>query len=110
MAKNIINWLIEEGFDVEIEKTFDWFYDKNKPKGRFRLDAFLSNYNMGIEYDGEQHFKPCFTSKYETVDKIKKRDMLKTKLCKEHNVKLVRFKYDEIITKDLMLMKIYAEL
>lgn len=110
MAKNIINWLVEGEFNIEVEKTFDWFYDKNKPKGRFRLDVFLPDYNTGIEYDGEQHFKPCFTSKYETVDRIKERDILKTKLCKEHSVKLIRFRYDEIITKNSMLMKIYAEL
>lgn len=110
MAMNIVKWLEEGKFTVEKEKTFEWFYDRNKPKGRFRLDAFLSDYNIGIEYDGEQHFKPCFTSDQKLVEKIKYRDKLKTKLCNANDISIIRFKYNEPINKGYVLMKIYAEL
>lgn len=102
-------WLSKH-FKVESEKTFDWFYDINKPKGRFRLDYFLPELNIAIEYDGEQHFKPCFTSKWESVFKVNNRDILKDKLCNEHGIKVLRFRYDENITEKLVLIKIYAEL
>jgi very-short-patch-repair endonuclease len=110
MAMNIIRWLEEDGFNVEREKTFEWFHDKNKPKGRFRLDAFLPDYSVGIEYDGEQHFKPCFTSNQELVEKVRYRDKLKTKLCNENDIDIIRFKYNDPINKNYVLMKIYAEL
>jgi len=110
MAIKIAKWLDEAGFNIEREKRFGWFYDINKPKGRFKLDIFLSDHSVGIEYDGEQHFKPCFTSRWESVGKVKYRDSLKTKLCKQHGVNIIRFKYDEPIDKNYVLMKIYAEL
>lgn len=102
-------WLKEE-FVVEKEKSFNWFYDSKKPKGRFKLDYFLPKYKLAIEYDGEQHFKPSFTSKWESVDKVQKRDRLKEKLCDSHGITTIRFRYDESLTKDKVLMKIYAEL
>ena len=102
-------WL-RKHFIVESEKTFLWFYDKNKPKGRFRLDYFLPEHNVAIEYDGEQHFRPCFTSRWESVDKVSMRDKLKECLCDQHEIKTIRFRYDDDVTEKSMLMKIYAEL
>ena len=108
-AKLLGIWLSEE-FDVEKEKSFDWFYDPKKPKGRFRLDYFLTKYNIAIEYDGEQHFKPCFTSRWESVKKVQIKDKMKEKQCKEHGITTIRFRYDEKLTKENVLLKIYAEL
>jgi very-short-patch-repair endonuclease len=110
MSRQIGKWLEEEFLRVEKEKVFDWFYNKKKPKGRFKLDYFLPQFNLGIEYDGEHHFYPCFTSRWESVEKIQKRDMLKEKLCAENDIKIIRFRYDEKIDKKNVLMKIYAEL
>lgn len=101
---------LNKHFNVSKEKSFSWFYDKRKPRGRFRLDYFLDDYNVGIEYDGEQHFKPCFTNKWESVDRVQERDRLKEKLCRSHEIKVIRFKYDEPLTEKYVLMKIYAEL
>lgn len=101
---------LNKHFNVSKEKSFSWFYDKRKPRGRFRLDYFLDDHNVGIEYDGEQHFKPCFTSKWESVDKVQERDRLKEELCRRHGIKIIRFKYDEPLTEKHVLMKIYAEL
>jgi len=110
MSRQIGEWLKESFYNVEKEKTFDWFYDKTKPHGRFRLDYFLPDFNIGIEYDGEQHFYPCFTSNWASVSNVQKRDLLKNKLCFENNIKLIRFKYDENLNGNTVLMKIYAEL
>jgi hypothetical protein len=109
MSRNIGIWL-SECFLVESEKSFDWFYDPKKPKGRFKLDYYLPDFNIGIEFDGEQHFKPSFTSRWESVEKVRYRDHLKDVLCKKHNIKVIRFRYDEELYKEKVLMKIYAEL
>lgn len=109
MSRQIHGWL-KDVFEVENEKTFGWFYNISKPKGRFKLDFFLPKYNLGIEYDGAQHFKPTFTSRWGSVKEIQMRDKLKETLCIENGIKVIRFKYDELITKESMLMKIYAEL
>ena len=65
---------------------------------------------MAIEYDGEQHFRPCFTSRWESVDKVSARDKLKECLCEQHKIKTIRFRYDDDIAEKSVLMKIYAEL
>ena len=110
MARQIGVWLREEFNDVIGEKRFDWFYDITKPNGRFKLDYYLPIYKIGIEYDGEQHFRPSFVGLWESVGKVQKRDLLKTDLCKQNGIPIIRFRYDEPITKESMLMKIYAEL
>jgi very-short-patch-repair endonuclease/DNA-directed RNA polymerase subunit RPC12/RpoP len=107
MSRLLGEWLSSE-FNIEKEKQFDWFFDK--PKGRFKLDYFLTDFNIGIEYDGEQHFRPSFTGKWETVDKVQRRDKLKDTMCLEQNIKIIRFRYDEKLDKETVLMKIYAEL
>jgi len=109
MSRQIEKWL-RNSFVVETEKSFDWLYDKTKPKGRFRLDYFLPEYNLAIEYDGEQHFKPCFTSRWESVDKVQLRDRLKDYLCRQNDIKLLRINYKDDLTEETLLMKIYAEL
>jgi very-short-patch-repair endonuclease len=108
-ARLIGEWLKEE-FEVEFEKSFDWFYDFKKPKGRFKLDFYLPKFKIGIEFDGEQHFKPSFTGKWESVGKVRYRDRLKEKLCKKHNINIIRFNYNEKLSREKVLMKIYAEL
>lgn len=71
------------------------FLDKLKP------DFYLPDYNLVIEYDGEQHFKPIKFGNYSDVkaenifEKTKQNDELKNKLCEENNVKVLRISYIE---------------
>lgn len=109
LHRKIFKWLKEE-FVVEDEKTFDWFFDPEKPKGRFRMDFYIPKHKLCVEFDGEQHFRPSFTGKWESVDKIRKRDAFKEKQLISHGINTIRFRYDEPLTKKQVLMKIYAEL
>lgn len=65
------------------------------------FDFYLPDYNMCIEYDGEQHFKVVDFSGHnknraeENFEKIKIRDNIKTKYCKKNNIKLLRIPYWE---------------
>lgn len=77
MAENIYNLLLEQGYEVEKEKEFDWLVNKRKLK----LDFFLPKYNIAIEVQGEQHFKPFdrFGGKIGLSEQVK-RDKIKKKI------------------------------
>lgn len=61
-----------------------------------RPDFYLPDYNLVIEYDGEQHFKPIeIFGGVERFEKTQELDALKTQLCEEHNIKLVRISYTQ---------------
>ena len=64
------------------------------------FDFYLPVYNLCIEYDGEQHFKPLkfFGGEDGLLDNIKK-DSIKDSFCKDTNIKLFRIRYDEVISE-----------
>lgn len=71
------------------------------------FDFYLPEYNLCIEYDGEQHFKPVdFANKgREWADKqfeIRRTcDEIKTEYCKKNNIKLLRIPYFKNIEEEL---------
>jgi very-short-patch-repair endonuclease len=81
--------------------------DRRTLKG-LELDFNIPELRLGIEYDGEQHFdKQLYKKLYgDGFDAQVKRDKIKDKLCKRKNIKLVRIKYDEPLTKTNIKNKI----
>lgn len=75
----IIKILQEENISFEFQKTFEDCIGENNNK--FRFDFYLKDYNLLLEYDGEQHFlenarnKGIFT--FDKVKKIIERDKIK---------------------------------
>ena len=77
------------------------------------FDFYLPDYNICIEVDGEQHYKPVnFGSSLtqeqciERFEKYKQRDFAKDDFCKNHNIPLIRIKYTDIYNenyKDIIL-------
>lgn len=71
-------------------------------KDKLRFDFYLQDYNMCIEFDGQQHFEPVdFANKGTkwaenlfTHNQIK--DSIKNKYCKNKNIKLLRIPYWDI--------------
>lgn len=64
-------------------KTFEWL-------GRMNIDIFLPDYNIGIEYQGEEHFKPV--KHFGGDERFKKRieaDKKKLDLCNKNGVRLL---------------------
>lgn len=50
----------------------------------------MPEYNIGIEYQGEQHFKPVkYFGRQEIYNILISRDKIKNKLCKEHGIKIL---------------------
>lgn len=60
------------------------------------FDFYLPDYNMCIEIDGQQHYKPI--EKYGGKEALRfqqKRDKIKDIYCNDNNIKLVRIPYTE---------------
>ena len=86
----------ENNIDYIKEKAFSdcRFKDTN---GLARFDFYLPQYNIIIEYDGEQHFHTCGYLDYE---KQHNHDLIKNKYCFKNNIPLIRIPYDVDYTID----------
>ena len=71
------------------------------------LDIYLKERRIGIEYMGKQHYKPIkhFGGK-KSLEKTKERDKKKILLCEELGIQLIHIKYDETVSKDLIIKRI----
>jgi len=79
-------------YKVEKEKMFP----ECKMINLLRFDRFISELNLCIEYDGEQHFRSSsFLGGNESLALIKKRDKIKTDFCKKNKINLLRIKYNQ---------------
>lgn len=92
--------LKQHNIKYEKEKTFN---DCVNPKTNHILyfDFYLSDYNILIEFDGEQHFKPFIFGNEETFESTQYLDGIKTQYCKQNNIKLLRITYKDNIDEVL---------
>lgn len=62
-----------------------------KTNYNLELDGFNNKLKIGFEYQGEQHFKRVkfFHKTHAQFRALKKRDLLKKKLCKKHRVRVM---------------------
>ena len=94
--------LKDNGILYEQEKTFEWL----KYKGKQFLDFYLPEYNIAIECQGAQHFKPIefFSKGHKNAEKAfkerVKRDDNKRVLCLKNNVKLLYFSHKELFIEN----------
>ncbi|MFW5848008.1 MAG: hypothetical protein ACOCVF_03750, partial [bacterium] len=93
--------------DNDIKYVYQKKFKNCKSTNLLPFDFYLPEYNMCIEYDGEQHFKPF---RFEKDDlKLKKRmnnDDIKNNFCENNNINLYRIKYnDDIYDKLNKLIK-----
>lgn len=89
--------------------SINYIYQKTYPdlfvihkRNKLRYDFYLPEFNLCIEYDGQQHFNPRDRSGKlnsnqisEMFDRVKLYDNLKTKYCETHNIGLLRIPYYE---------------
>lgn len=93
--KRIYNFLTNHNIEFVKEKKFD----SCKYKKPLRFDFYLPSYNICIEYDGEQHYKPIdFANKgqewaTELYQQNIERDLIKNQYCKDNNIKILRIPY-----------------
>ena len=73
-----------------------------KLKNSLRFDFYLPDTNSGIEYDGEQHFRPIeYFGGEKNFKLIKKRDNIKNNFCSDNNINLYRISFKENIEDKL---------
>ncbi len=71
------------------------------------LDIYIEEENIGIEYQGIQHYKPIkHWGGKEALEALRKRDRQKKKLCETQKVKLVYFNYNEGLSNNLVFAKL----
>ena len=77
--------------DYEVKQHYSppWLSPKH-------LDVYIPDLQIAIEYQGAQHYEPVnrFGGE-EAFSQTQVRDKIKTKLCQEHNVKLLHVCYDD---------------
>jgi hypothetical protein len=75
--------------------------------GRQRLDIFIPALRLAIEYQGRQHYEPVpFFGGEGGFQQTRERDRLKARLCSENGISLVFFRYDEMLTRELVETRI----
>ncbi len=78
------------------KKMFNWL-------GRQTLDFYLPKYNIAIECQGIQHFKPIkYFGGEKKLEYVKKLDKTKKKLCEQNKINLIYFDYDANDTNKLL--------
>ena len=88
--------------NFEVEYSFDDCKNINK----LRFDFYLPDYNLCIEFQGEQHFRPVdfsYTPTQESKEKAEEifkknqeRDEIKRDYCKNNNIKLLEISYKQM--------------
>jgi hypothetical protein len=67
------------------------------------LDVFIPRLNIGIEYQGIQHFEPIeHWGGKDSLMRVKERDKKKKKLCSINGIKLIYFHYYEELNMELV--------
>ena len=96
--REIRQWLARNKILNESQKTFCDCKDvKMLP-----FDFYLPEYNVLIEYDGEQHYRPIELFGGEDGFKLrKKHDDIKTQYCKDNDIHLLRIPYYASVNEEL---------
>lgn len=87
--QRLFSFLKEQNLNIEYQKRFKWL-------GKQSLDFYLPDYNIAIEYQGEQHFEPV--KKYggfDTLLKTMERDKRKYNSCNKNGIKIIYFTYNK---------------
>lgn len=83
--------------NIEHKSEYTIFIDDNY----YRFDFYLPQYNLFIEYDGEQHYKPVryhgnnIEKNMRVFNKTQEYDRIKNKYCEENDINLLRIPYWE---------------
>lgn len=102
----LMDYFEEKNIQYINNHVFDWL---KQGYGQLSLDFYLPIYNMAIECQGEQHFKPktfggiLKEQAEENFQKQKERDIRKKRLCEENGIQLIYFldkKFEKYMNKD----------
>jgi len=85
LERSVMNYLDDVGITYDYQKRFDWL-------GLQSLDFYLSDYNVGIECQGLQHFESVdYFGGDKGFKKISERDKRKFKKCQKNGIKVLYY-------------------
>lgn len=88
LENNIREFLKGHNINFIEQQMFDWL----KYKKQLKLDFYLPDYNIAIECQGQQHFKPIkYFGGESELNTIIERDRIKKDLCESHNIKILYY-------------------
>ena len=92
--------LLFPGYSVEREASPEWL-------GNQRLDIFISELQLAVEYQGQQHFKAVeLFGGGDGFAMTKQRDMDKLGKCKKNGIDLVYFTYKDNLSEKLVAQRL----
>jgi hypothetical protein len=98
----ILKYLDDKNIKYEYQKIFN----NCKLKTYLPFDFYLLDYNVCIEYDGEQHFRSVdYFGGSQSFEDRKTKDEIKNKYCIDNNIKLIRISYVDIENIEKILNK-----
>lgn len=104
--KKIRQFLEKNSIDFEAQKKFPDCIDKFP----LPFDFYLPQYNMAIEFDGQQHYRPVkFYGGDDDFELRKNHDATKTKYCLDNGIKLIRIPYFDFSNIEHILSKIILD-
>ncbi len=75
--------------------------------GKQRLDVYIESLMLGIEYQGEQHFKAIdLFGGQDGLKRTKERDREKLERCKANKINLVYFTYKDDLSEELITSRL----
>ena len=99
--RRISKYLDDNNIEYFEEYTIDDMRSSNAG-GMLRFDFYLPEYNIAIEFDGEQHYRPVqfggmsLERAEEEFIKTQERDKSKNQYCKDNNILLHRIPYHQL--------------
>ena len=94
LENSVLEILKKHNVSFECQKSFNWLVLERK----LRLDFYLPEYNLAIECQGMQHYKPIDGwGGVKILNKIKKRDKIKKEKCIENGIRIIYIKYNDSI-------------
>ena len=89
-----------EKYDMKYEREF------KLPNSAYRYDFYVPDYNILIEYDGMQHFKPIkYFGGLQHLKYTKQNDKEKNMLAKDNHLHLIHIPYTEYTRLEQFLIK-----
>jgi thiol-disulfide isomerase/thioredoxin len=101
VSETICRKFFERIFKRSFPKSYpEWLV--NKLGNQMELDGYCKELGIAFEYQGIQHRRKAFGKNKEEIEKIKKEDKLKAKLCNQNGIILLQIPDEELVPYEKM--------
>lgn len=110
-TETLCRMLLERMLGMDLPKVRPKFLRNPTTNRCLELDMYNEANRIAFEYDGAQHdvYTPHFHTNYYHFEYRKLLDRLKTDLCKEHGIKLIRISWEAVKVSDPIVTAQYLE-